>query len=95
MKKRIKDTILVNTRKLVLQVNKGENVSYDDEMAAIHVGDEIDFSSILNIEFKKLTCSPYVTRNAVQRSADYRIDKFHHTKTFKKLAKSYYPVDKS
>lgn len=70
MKKRIKDPLLQNTRKLFVQVNKIEHKTYDQEFENKYgpVGldnyNDIDFNSILIKEFKRLSSAPYTSRNA-------------------------------
>lgn len=57
---------------MVLQVNKAENKSYDQEYEKIvegeHDFDEIDFGMIITREYRKLATSRYSSRNSAKRS---------------------------
>ena len=62
MKKRIKDPILTNTRKLILNVNKSEHFSYDEEYknkVCPYTQDfnEMDINGYISREYKKFVCS--------------------------------------
>ncbi|TNV82621.1 hypothetical protein FGO68_gene12530 [Halteria grandinella] len=104
MKKRMKDPILQNTRKLILTATKGEHYSIDDEFKSKYcVGfdgedcseQEADVESALNREMRLLTSSQYVTRYPQQRYVEGYMERFQDSKVHKKLSKIYFPVDKS
>lgn len=58
MKKRMKDPILQNTRKLILTANRAEHYTYDEEFKRKHFDEEdlskADFNLIINREIRKL-----------------------------------------
>lgn len=99
LKKKLKEPILQNTRKLVVQVSKADSKSYDQEYNQLvddeEDFDEIDFGYLISKQHRKLTSSSFSTRNAAKRSQEYRMDRFENTKAFKKLSCIYFPVDKT
>lgn len=101
LKRRLQEPILQNTRKLVLQANRGEQKTYDSEFDQIIAAeneddfDEVDIESIISKEYNKLTRAPYSSRHASKRSMEYQMERFQDSKIFKKLSAIYYPVDKT
>jgi hypothetical protein len=98
-KKKIKEPLHQNHKKIISHVYKNDNRSYDEQFEEQYwMGEEpdnINFNEILNCEYIELVRAPHVSYNYTKRINDHKVDLVSLNTALEKTLSYYIPLDTS